>query len=52
MAWLRERFQGKIKTAERTWFSLAAYNAGYGHVQDAQRLAEKLELDPNRWFGH
>jgi membrane-bound lytic murein transglycosylase F len=29
--------------------SLAAYNAGPGHVQDARRLASKMGLDPNRW---
>ena len=30
-------------------FVLAAYNAGPGHVKDAQRLAKQLGLDPCRW---
>lgn len=30
-------------------FSLASYNIGKGHVYDAQRLAEKYDLDPNIW---
>jgi len=28
---------------------LAAYNAGPGHVHDAQSLARRLGYDPNRW---
>lgn len=30
-------------------FTLAAYNAGIGHVYDAQRLAEKYGKNPNVW---
>jgi membrane-bound lytic murein transglycosylase F len=35
--------------AQRLKFVLAAYNAGPGHVKDAQRLATQLGLDPDRW---
>jgi membrane-bound lytic murein transglycosylase F len=35
--------------AQRLKFVLAAYNAGPGHVKDAQRLAKQLGLDPYRW---
>lgn len=38
--------------SERLKFVLAGYNAGPGHVKDAQRLAAKLGLDPQRWDGH
>jgi len=34
---------------ERLRFVLASYNAGVGHIIDAQRLAEHLGLDPQRW---
>ncbi len=34
---------------ERLRFVLASYNAGVGHIIDAQRLAERLGLDPRRW---
>jgi membrane-bound lytic murein transglycosylase F len=34
---------------DRLRLALAAYNCGPGHLQDAQRLAEKKGLDPNRW---
>ena len=35
---------------ERYWFALASYNAGWGHITDARRLAEEEGLDPNVWF--
>lgn len=34
---------------QRLRFVLASYNAGVGHIIDAQRLAERLGLDPKRW---
>lgn len=52
MDWLRDRFDDELPVSERLWFSLAAYNAGIGHVRDARRLARKLGKDPNKWFDH
>lgn len=52
MAWLVERFDEELSVKDRMWFSLAAYNAGLGHVKDARRLARKKGWEPNRWFGH
>ena len=34
---------------ERICFTLAAYNGGVGHVQDAQTLARKEGHNPSRW---
>lgn len=49
---LRNEFENEIPISERTWFALAAYNAGYERVERARRLAARMQLDPNRWFGH
>lgn len=38
-----------LPDSEAVKFTLASYNAGPGHVFDAQRIAEKMGLDPNRW---
>lgn len=50
LAWLHSRFEPELTVKDRIWFALAAYNAGFGHVRDARRLANELGLDPNRWF--
>lgn len=37
---------------ERLNFVLASYNAGYGHVSDAMRLAGKYGKNRYRWYGN
>ncbi len=46
---LYDRFKGIKDHTQRLRFALASYNVGYGHVRDAQRLAQKQGLDPNKW---
>ncbi len=48
--WLRDRFEEDLRVQDRMWFTLAAFNAGIGHVRDARRLADRLGLDRDRWF--
>jgi membrane-bound lytic murein transglycosylase F len=38
-----------VAGTDRLLISLAAYNIGQGHIQDARELAEKKGLDPNKW---
>lgn len=47
---LRKELPSSIKEPDRTWFALAAYNIGLGHVLDARKLAEKLGKNPNNWI--
>lgn len=37
---------------QRQKFALASYNAGLGHIKDAQRLAVKHGLNPRKWDGN
>jgi membrane-bound lytic murein transglycosylase F len=49
--WLDERLKPVVDDPEeRIKFVLASYNIGLGHIQDARRLAERYESDPNVWF--
>jgi membrane-bound lytic murein transglycosylase F len=50
--WTRDRFSKDLPVQEQIFFSLASYNAGFGHVKDAQRLAKKLGLRNDKWFNH
>lgn len=50
--WARDRFESHLPIEERLWFALAAYNAGFGHVNDARRLARKKGWNGDKWFGH
>ncbi|WP_137226441.1 membrane-bound lytic murein transglycosylase MltF [Shewanella sp. MEBiC00475] len=46
---MMERLPDSIPEAQRIWFALASYNIGLGHVEDARRLAESMEMDPSAW---
>lgn len=48
---LMNRFTSpKIALKDRVRFSLASYNVGPGHLDDARTLARRLGLNHNRWF--
>lgn len=47
---LRSQFEEDLLLEDRTWFTLAAYNAGPQRIQRARRLAAEMNLDQDRWF--
>ena len=50
LQYLEHCLENKIAdSTERIKFVLASYNAGLGHVYDAQRLARKYGKDPDVW---
>ncbi len=40
----------RIPEPDRTWFALASYNVGFGHLEDARRLTEGAGKNPDRWM--
>ena len=45
-----KRVPEQITEPDRTWFALAAYNVGFGHVEDARIITQQRGGDPNRWI--
>jgi membrane-bound lytic murein transglycosylase F len=46
---LIHRIPEDVKQPDRTWFALAAYNIGMGHLYDARKLARNLGKNPSLW---
>jgi len=49
LARMYARFDDIESKLDRWLFSLASYNVGYGHVRDAQKIAEEKGLNPAKW---
>jgi membrane-bound lytic murein transglycosylase F len=46
---IKRRLPDDISEPDRTWFSLAAYNIGMGHLEDARVITERQGGDPHVW---
>lgn len=46
---LINRIPARIVNPDRKWFALAAYNVGWGHMEDARIITDELGGDPDRW---
>jgi membrane-bound lytic murein transglycosylase F len=46
---MKNRIPDRIPDPDRTWMALAAYNMGWGHLEDARVLTQRLGGDPDRW---
>jgi membrane-bound lytic murein transglycosylase F len=49
LALMKKTIPERIPEPDRTWLTLAAYNIGYGHLEDARVLAEGAGRDPDSW---
>ncbi len=46
---VREKIPDRIREPDRTWLTVAAYNVGFGHVEDARILAQSRGKNPDSW---
>ncbi|CAA0087982.1 Membrane-bound lytic murein transglycosylase F [Zhongshania aliphaticivorans] len=46
---LYSRLPASIEPPDRSWFALAAYNIGLGHVEDARIITQRRGGNPNLW---
>lgn len=44
-----EKIPERISHPDRLWLALAAYNVGFGHLEDARRITEDQRADPDDW---
>jgi membrane-bound lytic murein transglycosylase F len=49
MALLLRTIPRRIPEPDRTWFAVAAYNVGIGHLEDARILAQSQGRNPDKW---
>jgi len=47
---LIDKLPDRIKEPDRTWIAVAAYNVGYGHLEDARVITESLGNNPAKWI--
>ena len=49
LALLQREMPRRIPEPDRTWFAVAAYNVGLGHLEDARILTQQAGRNPDRW---
>jgi membrane-bound lytic murein transglycosylase F len=49
LALMHERLGNSVPEPDRTYMALAAYNVGWGHLEDARALAKQMDKDPDSW---
>jgi len=52
LRFLRDNYFQDVDLEARVDFALAAYNAGPARIIGLRKVAKKMGLDPNRWFGN
>ena len=49
LAQVRQMIPERISEPDRTWLTIAAYNVGFGHLEDARIITQALGKDPDSW---
>lgn len=49
LAQVRQMIPDRIAEPDRTWLTIAAYNVGFGHLEDARVITQALGKDPDSW---
>jgi membrane-bound lytic murein transglycosylase F len=47
---MHEKIPARITEPDRTWMALAAYNVGFGHLEDARILTQNAGKNPDLWM--
>ncbi|MBN2701874.1 MAG: membrane-bound lytic murein transglycosylase MltF [Methylothermaceae bacterium] len=47
---VKDKIPRRISEPDRTWLALAAYNIGFGHLEDARILTQSAGKNPDRWM--
>lgn len=46
---VREKLPKRIPEPDRTWMTIAAYNVGFGHLEDARIITQMRGKNPDSW---
>jgi membrane-bound lytic murein transglycosylase F len=46
---LMQKIPERIQEPDRSWLALAAYNVGYGHLEDARVITQRRGGNPDSW---
>jgi membrane-bound lytic murein transglycosylase F len=46
---VEKKIPERISKPDRLWFTLAGYNIGFGHLEDARILTQRAGGDPDKW---
>jgi len=49
LLWMEKRIPPRIHGDDLLWFTLASYNIGYGHLEDARVLTQRQGGNPDSW---
>ncbi len=49
LLWMEKRIPERIHGEDLLWFTLASYNIGYGHLEDARVLTQRQGGNPDKW---